>query len=570
VATTNVPRPGRVVVVMLLAIVAAYATMIFTDATSPKLGLDLQGGTSVILQPRATEGGNVSSEQLNEAVNIIRQRVNGLGVAEAEVQTQGSNIVVSVPGATDREAINLVGQTAQLRFRPVLAEAVVQVPVTPAPTPTPTPTSAQTPRATPTPTGRAAGTPTPTSATNRRAAPPFAQAGQAQAGQAQPAPPAPPATTPPPANAQAAIPPALQEKFAKLDCSKPENRRGGGRDAPNEPIVACDRDGGLKYILAPTAVEGTRVENAAAEIPQGTSQFVVTLDFDGEGTRQFGQVTTDLVAKTPPENQFAIVLDGVVVSAPRVNEAITGAQGAEISGDFTQEEAENLANVLRFGALPVAFDQGEVSTISPTLGSDQLDAGLLAGAIGLALVVVYSVLYYRGLAIVSVLSLAVASALTFAAVCLLSKAIGFTLTLAGVAGLIVAIGITADSFVVYFERLRDEVREGKSIRLAAEHGWARARRTILAADFVSFLAAVVLYFLSVGGVRGFAFTLGLTTLIDVVVVFLFTKPLVTLLARTKFFGGGHRWSGLDPAHLGTTKSSLVSPRKRVGTAVKEA
>jgi preprotein translocase subunit SecD len=590
VATTNVPRPGRVLAVFLVAIVAAYAAMYLMDATSPRLGLDLQGGTSVILQPRVIEGGgDISPDQLQEAVNIIRQRVNSFGVAEAEVQTQSSNIVVSVPGATDRQAINQIGQTAQLRFRPVLVADVVQTPPT-QPTPTPTPTGSA--PATPAPTGKASATPTPRAgATNGRAVPPaFAPAAQQPPAPVQqppapvqqpPAPvqqpPAPaqqpPAQTPPvvpPATGQAEITPELQEQFAKLDCSKPENRRGGGRDVPNEPTVACDRDGGLKYILAPTAVEGTRVENAAAEIPQGTSQFVVTLDFDGEGTRQFGQVTTELVAKTPPQNQFAIVLDGVVVSAPRVNEAITGAQGAEISGDFTQKEAQNLANVLRFGALPVAFDPGEVSTISPTLGSDQLDAGLLAGAIGLALVVVYSVLYYRGLAIVSVLSLAVAAMLTFAAVCLLSKAIGFTLTLAGVAGLIVAIGITADSFVVYFERLRDEVREGKSIRLAAEHGWARARRTILAADFVSFLAAVVLYFLSVGGVRGFAFTLGLTTLIDVVVVFLFTKPLVTLLVRTKFFGGGHRWSGLDPAHLGTTKSSLVSPRKRVGTAVKEA
>ena len=535
---------------LVVALIAAYAAMFLTDATSPRLGLDLQGGTSVILQPRATEGGDVSGQQLEEAVNIIRQRVNGLGVAEAEVQTQGSNIVVSVPGATDREAINLIGQTAQLRFRPVLVEEVVQAPPAPAPT-------------TPAPTGSAPATPAPTSANGRAVPPAFAQAQEPT-----PAPTVPPEA--PPATGETQITPKLQEQFAKLDCTKPENRQGGGRDVPDQPMVTCDRDGALKYVLGPTAVEGTRINNAAAEIPTGTSQWVVTLDFDGEGTRQFGQVTTELSTKTPPQNQFAIVLDGVVVSAPRVNEPITGGRGAEIEGDFTQEEAQNLANVLRFGALPIAFDQGEVSTISPTLGRDQLDAGLLAGAIGLGLVIVYSFLYYRGLAVVSVLSLAVAAALTYATVALLSKTIGFTLTLAGVAGLIVAIGITADSFVVYFERLRDEIREGKSIRLAAEHGWARARRTILAADFVSFLAAVVLYFLSVGGVRGFAFTLGLTTLIDVVVVFLFTKPLVTLLVRRKFFGSGHRLSGLDPAHIGTTKSSLVSPRKRVGPAAKEA
>lgn len=556
-ATTNVPRPGRALAVLVVVIVAAYVAIFVTGATSPRLGLDLQGGTSVILQPRATEGGGVSSDQLDEAVNIIRQRVNGLGVAEAEVQTQGNNIVVSVPGATDREAIDLIGQTAQLRFRPVLAEEVVQAQVTP-PTPTPTPTGttpatpAQTGKATPGATPKATGSPT--SASNGRAVPPaFAQ---------QPPTPAPTTTQQPPATPGTTITPALQAQFAKLDCTKPENRRGGGRDTTNQPLVACDRDGNLKYVLAPTAVEGTRINGAAAETPQGTSQWVVTLDFDGEGTRQFAKVTTDLVAKSPPQNQFAIVLDGVVVSAPRINEPITGGR-AEIEGQFTQDEAQNLANVLRFGALPIAFDQGEVSTISPTLGRDQLDAGLLAGAIGLVLVVVYSFVYYRGLGFVSVLSLVVAGAVTFAAVCLLSKTISFTLTLAGVAGLIVAIGITADSFVVYFERLRDEVREGKTLRLAAEHGWARARRTILAADFVSFLAAVVLYFLSVGGVRGFAFTLGLTTLIDVAIVFLFTKPLVTLLLRQKFFGSGHRWSGLDPAHIGTAKGSLITPRRRV-------
>jgi preprotein translocase subunit SecD len=567
-----------VLAVFLVAIVAAYAAMYLMDATSPRLGLDLQGGTSVILQPRVTEGGgDVSSQQLQEAVNIIRQRVNGLGVAEAEVQTQSTNIVVSVPGATDRQAVNQIGQTAQLRFRPVLLAGDAVQPATPTPTPT---GSAP---ATPAPTGKASATPR-ASATNGRAVPPAfapvaqqppAPAQQPPAPAQQPPAPAqqPPAQTPPvtpPPTDQTGITPELQEQFAKLDCSKPESRQGGGRDVPDKPLVACDRDGQVKYILGPTAVEGTHVDGAAAETPTGTSQWVVTLSFDGEGTRLFGKVTSDLYQKSPPQNQFAIVLDGVVVTAPRVDEPITGAQGAEITGDFTQQEAENLANVLRFGALPIAFDPGEVNTISPTLGRDQLAAGLLAGAIGLALVVVYSFLYYRGLAIVSVLSLAAAGAATFAAVCLLSETIGFTLTLAGIAGLIVAIGITADSFVVYFERLRDEVREGKSIRLAAEHGWSRARRTILAADFVSFLAAVVLYFLSIGGVRGFAFTLGLTTLIDVVVVFLFTKPLVTLLLRRPFFGSGHPWSGLDPAHIGGAKGTVLTPRRRAATVAKEA
>jgi preprotein translocase subunit SecD len=258
----------------------------------------------------------------------------------------------------------------------------------------------------------------------------------------------------------------------------------------------------------------------------------------------------------------AIVLDNVVVSAPGINEPITGGQ-AEISGGspgFSQSTASDLANVLKYGALPLAFDQSEVSTISPTLGADQLRAGLIAGALGLALVILYSLAYYRGLGLVSVLSLVVAAAITYAAVVLLGKQIGFTLTLAGVAGVIVSIGITADSFIVYFERLRDEVRDGRSVRVAAETGWARARRTIIAADFVSILAAAVLYILSVGGVRGFAFTLGLTTLVDVLVVFLFTKPFVSVLVATKFFGSGRPITGLDPTRLGARQRPAVTRR----------
>jgi preprotein translocase subunit SecD len=472
--------------VAFLVVVALYAGMLLTHTFTPKLGLDLRGGTSVILTPRVAAGsGTVTRRALDQAVEIIRQRVNGLGVAESEVATEGNNIVISVPGAGQGEVVNLVGQTAQLRFRQVLQEAGPQ--------------------------------------------PTTAARGQG----------------------------SVQQQFAQLDCRRPENRRGGGFDVPAQPIAACNRDGTAKYVLGKAEVLGTSVRSAAANPMQNGVGWQVNLSFDGKGTRQFGTLTQRVVGLPPPQNEVAIVLDGVVVSAPRIDEPILGGQ-AQITGRFSQKEAEDLASVLKYGALPLAFDRSEARSISPTLGSDQLRAGLLASAIGMGLVVLYSILYYRGLALVAVLSLAVSALLTYATVVLLGHTIGFTLTLAGIAGLIVAIGITADSFVVYFERLRDEVRDGRTLRTAVERGWVRARRTILSADFVSFLAAAVLYVLSVGSVRGFAFTLGLTTVVDVFIVFAVTKPVMTLLARTGFFGRGHRWSGLDPARLGATRPLVAT------------
>ena len=285
----------------------------------------------------------------------------------------------------------------------------------------------------------------------------------------------------------------------------------------------------------------------------------MNLEFNSEGGAAFEQATREISQKSEPQNRFAIVLDGVSISAPSVNEAIPGGR-AEISGNFTQKSATELANVLKYGALPLAFDVSEVNNVSATLGGEQLRAGIIAGIIGLALVVGYCFWYYRGLGIVVVASLGIAAILTYASVVLLGSSVGFALNLPGIAGIIVAIGITADSFVIFFERIRDEVREGRSLRTAVETGWRRARQTILIADTVSMLSALVLFVLAIGSVKGFAFTLGLTTLIDVVVVFLFTKPLMTLLARTKFFGGGHRLSGLDPEHLGV--QALPGSRSR--------
>jgi preprotein translocase subunit SecD len=338
-------------------------------------------------------------------------------------------------------------------------------------------------------------------------------------------------------------------------------------------MVTCQRESEEKFILAPVAVEGARINGAEAAIDptNALAGWVVNLRFDGEGTTQFGTTTADLVDNPSPTNAFAIVLDGVVVSAPVVQSAILDGN-AQITGDFTQQEATDLANVLKYGALPLAFETGEIQTISPTLGNDQLRAGIYAGLLGLFLVAVYSLLYYRGLGLVSVFSLLLAALLTFGLLVLLGETIGYTLTLAGIAGAIVAIGITADSFIVYFERVRDEMRDGRSFRVAVETGWARARRTILAADAVSMIAAVVLYILSVGGVRGFAFTLGLTTIIDVAVVFLFTKPLMTVLARTRFYGEGMRFSGVEARrlHAQPVPSAASTRGRRPAGSPKEA
>ena len=484
-------RPARSLAILALVLIALTGLAFVQSATAVRLGLDLRGGTSVTLQPRIAPGesGKVTNEAIDQAVSIIRQRVNSLGVAESEVAAQGSGtnrqIVISVPGDTGRRVVELVGQTAELRFRQVLATA-------------------------------------------------------ASTGAADPA--ATPAT---------GVSAEVNAKFAALDCTKPENLQGSGADAPTDTIVACDRAGLTKYILAPAEVLGRQISKASAGLDaQSGSAWYVSLTFNGEGTTAFGAITARVTSLAAPLNQVAIVLDGLVVSAPRINEAIPSGN-AQITGSFTQLEAQDLANVLKYGALPLAFDRGEVQQVSPTLGADQLSAGLLAGGLGLGLVLLYSMLYYRGLGLVTVGSLAVAGSLVYLMFLLLGKWIGFTLTLAGIAGAIVAIGVTADSFIIYFERIRDEIREGRSLRTAVETGWARARRTILVADFVSIIAAVLLYFFAVGGVRGFAFTLGLTTLVDLIVVFVFTKPIVTILAKMNFFASGHPLSGLSAKSTGT-------------------
>ena len=578
-ATPTSGRPGRALLVLLVIAIAMGGWMAWQNATKVKLGLDLQGGTTVTLvpEPLAGEPGAITDDSINQAVEIISARVNGAGVAEAEVAPQGRGdqavIVVSVPGLTEDTLVEQLGQTAQLGFRPVI-DAQPNVPATPTPSPSPTETGKKKNK------NNGGGG-------NGSLLPRLGQVGvaaDARAGKndkndkndasSTPSPQATdaPVQTPTPISAGGEdISPELQQQYAALDCSDPEQLRVGTDFADNEPAIACDRNGAEKFLLAPVAVPGSDVDSASANLSQNTAGWIVSLDFNGDGTKAFGEITAEMATQPAdsPGNRFAIVLDGLVVSAPGVNEAIPGGQ-AQITGQFTQDEAADLANVLKFGALPLTFTIGERNTISPTLGEDQLQAGLVAGALGLLLVVLYLLFYYRALALVAVASLFIAGILTYSAVVILGETLNFTLTLAGVAGLIVAIGITADSFIVYFERIRDEVREGRSLRTALEAGWVRARRTIIAADFISLIAAVVLWVLSVGGVRGFAFTLGLTTLIDLFVVFVFTKPLVTLLARTKFFNSGSRWSGLSPDRLGAKTASTQKQARAGSRTTKEA
>ena len=488
-------RPARTLTLTVLITAIFYGVAFAVSATTINLGLDLRGGTSVTLQPRLQTGqeGQVTTEAIDQAVSIIRERVNSLGVAEAEVASEGTGtnrqIVISVPGETGRRVVDLVGQTAELRFRQVVVEAGA----------------------------------VPTSEDDKLIEGiPFTE-DQVTA-------------------------------FKTLDCTKPESTLGSGGDSANDLIVTCDRNGSSRYVLAPAQVVGRDIKGATAALDQqNASGWFVSLDFTGDGTKKFGTLTQSVVDLPSPQNQVAIVLDGVVVSAPRINEAILGGS-AQITGSFSQVEAQDLANVLKYGSLPLAFDRGEVQQVSPTLGNDQLVAGLVAGGLGLLLVVLYSLMYYRALGSVVIGSLLLAGAHVLLLCLLLGKTVGFTLTLAGIAGMIVAIGITADSFIVYFERIRDEMRDGKPLRVAVETGWQRARRTIIVADLVSVISSVVLYIVSVGSVRGFAFTLGLTTAVDLIVIFLFTKPLVTLLAKLNYFQKGSAWSGVSPRSVG-----IVSP-----------
>ncbi|MEU8706196.1 protein translocase subunit SecD [Streptomyces sp. NPDC048565] len=564
-------RPGRALVLILIAMVALTGGMFLSGHTTPRLGIDLAGGTSITLKAKSQPGkpDAINETNMNTAVSIIERRVNGLGVSEAEVQTQGpSNIIVNIPkGTNSKQAREQVGTTAQLYFRPVLTVAGGE----PTPEGSASPSASGSGKPSATPSAKASDpetasdsktTPSATATTQGRAVTDALKADDetpdpsASTGAASDAPAA--SETPDAATA------ALQKKFTELDCTDASARaKAGDGVKPEDPTVACSSEGDAKYLLGPSEVSGTDVDDAKAQFDQQRGMWLVSMEFTDKGSKKFQAITKKLSAQQSPQNQFAISLDGEVVSAPQVNETLSGS--AEISGSFNQQSAEDLGNILSYGALPLSFSEDTVTTVTAALGGEQLEAGLIAGAIGLALVVIYLVAYYRGLALIALLSLLVSGVLTYTIMALLGPAIGFALNLPAVCGAIVAIGITADSFIVYFERIRDEIREGRTLRPAVERAWPRARRTILVSDFVSFLAAAVLFLVTVGKVQGFAFTLGLTTLLDVVVVFLFTKPVMTLMARTKFFGSGHPWSGLDPKRLGAKPPLRRSRRVNVRT-----
>lgn len=525
-AASNTVKSARKSLIWLFVILFGLAGLIGFGSTTdenasftPKLALDLQGGTQIILSPLLLDGQQVTTEQLDQAVSIIRQRVDASGVSESQVTTQGdTNIIVSIPGVPDENTLALIKASAKLEFRAVLV------------------TSAGTPTSAVDETG-SEGTET----------------------EASPSPT--PEETPAPNEASADpvdasdlnwITPEIQKEFDELDCTS-AFREPGQIDDPTVPLVTCDRNGFSKFILGPVEIDGANISDASNGTVQSstgasTNTWAVNLDFNDVGSAAFSTVTQRLFPLEQPRNQFAITLDGFVITAPTTQAVITNGS-AQITGSFDKDTSKVLADQLKYGSLPIGFEVQSQENISATLGQDQLTSGLLAGLIGLILVVIYSAFQYRGLAIVTVGSLLVAAVLVYLLIAFLSWRQGYRLSMAGVAGLIVSIGVTVDSFIVYFERVRDEIREGRNLEVAVENAWRRSIRTILASDAVSFIAAATLFILTVGNVRGFAFTLGLTTLVDLLVVILFTHPLLQLLARTKFFSSGHPWSGFDSKAL---------------------
>jgi len=561
VATTSRKHshPLRTLVILGLVMAGLYTLIAVSGVWTPKLGLDLRGGSTITLTASNSTGtGTVDPASLELARTIIQQRVDGYGVGESEITTSGDKqIIVSVPNVQKDDLLRLVGKTAQLYFRKVYSAEAAESATTPTTTATPAPSATVSSR--PSASVSAAPSPSTTGSTNKR--------------------PLPSLPTPVP-SPRPTIPSGTTTPLAELLKWTPSDRDNTdftnfkcGDPFPNvsdQALITCDESKTYKYLLGPALIPGNMVTRAQAAVPQNSVAYVVELQFNSQGGADFQTVTAHLASQTSPQNQFGIVLDGVVISAPSVgSEYSAGIAGgkAEISGSFTQKSATDLANVLSYGALPLSFEVSSVENVSAKLGGDQLQAGIIAGLIGLALVLAYSILYYRGLALVVSLSLVIAGLLTWALIVLLGQSLGLALNLPGIAGAIVAIGVTADSFIIYFERIRDEVRDGRSLRTAIETGWIRSRKTILAADSVSLLSALVLFVLAIGSVKGFAFTLGLTTLIDIAVVFFFTKPLMTLLGRTKFFGEGHRFSGFEKEHMGTSTPPLHSSQRRGAVAV---
>ncbi|MEQ6901211.1 protein translocase subunit SecD [Nocardioides sp. YIM 152588] len=560
-------RPGRTLVVFFLGVALCYGLVALTGNWKPALGLDLEGGTRITL----VANGSPSAESLDEARRIIDQRVNGSGVTEASVTTQGDQyIVVEVPGSTENrnQLEETVKRQAQLRFRLVACSEA-----DPGPCATTTPGLGRAPLSLAADKdgkkadkkAKADETASPSEGASESATEPTETATDAPAETDQ--------VVPGDGTAEGEIAwsrspdaesIAQYNKFTCRDDGVLLNAKGNPAtvtDDPDKPLVACaEPEDGItqKYLLSRSVIEGTELTDASAGIPQNQLQWVVNIEMGNDSDKAHPQGSTGAKddfatisrAFAGTEEQFAIVLDGQVLSAPVMNSVITNGK-SQIEGDFNETTATSLANSLKFGALPISFEKNPtVEEIGPSLAGNQLRAGLTAGAIGLLLVMLYCLVYYRGLGVVVVASLFVAAGITYAMVLLLGETAGFTLTLPGIAGLIIAIGITADSFVIFFERIRDEMREGKSMRVAVETGWARARVTRIAANTVSLLSASVLYIFATGAVKGFGFALGLSTLIDLAVLFWFTKPMVSWLAQFRFFNSGNKWSGLSKETLG--------------------
>jgi preprotein translocase subunit SecD len=540
---------GAIVLVLVCLVFLAGAHGSVRDRLAPKLGLDLIGGTRVTLAATTPDGRAPDASRLEEARQIIENRVNGLGVAEASVTTDGNrSIVISVPGQANDE-IKQIGTPAQLRFRLVL-NSVADTATPPSSPASPAQSAAATPAS-------GDGIATTTLATVQK------KLGSAYAtAQALKSPPDPstdqssaaalePFNTLSPAEV-AVLPASMQFNVPEVSCRQLNDRIAGAIDPTGSQVVACDSS--TKYLLDTAKVVGTDVSNAQATINSQTGAWQVNLSFTGGGQTKWANLTKEAYANGA-QHQIGVVLDNQVVSAPAAQGVITG--DTQITGQFTEEQAKLLANQLRFGALPLTFQQDEAQTVSATLGRGQLQAGLLATGLGLALVMLYAFFYYRLLGSVIAVSLALSGVLVYGAVVVLGRAIGFTLTLEGMAGFIVSLGVAADSFVIYFERLKDEIRDGRSPRSAVPRAWARARRTIISANVITVLAAVVLYIVSVGTVKGFAFALGLATLLDLVVVFLFRHPAMTLFAGTKAFLSP-RISGLG--RVAATRRQAPTPR----------
>jgi preprotein translocase subunit SecD len=595
VASPSTPaHPTRYVAVFLILLIGLYLLVFLTGnkRSDPKLGIDLQGGTRVTLTARTPDGSRPTREALSQAQEIISARVNGLGVSGSEVIVDGDNLVITVPGTDGNEARNL-GQTARLYIRPVInalpvdSAAMQRAPRLPAPQgrqklprgslpggPAPggqpqpgapglVPRGVPAPGATPgngpaTPGGQPAEIPEP--GAGGGAGPGALPALPALPDEpAVPPQPRPYPQEPPPSPAPAPPPPVLApvqpgpsdprkdlaERISKEREWRQSSNKGvqflalqyeatrcfqkdilAGNDDPDLPLVTCDQQHTQAYLLAPSIISGDQIDNASSGMDQHSGGYVVDVQFKSGAANTWADFTAAHIG-----TQTAFTLDSQVVSAPRIEEAIPGGR-TQIHGQFSSSQSRVLSNVLKYGSLPLSFESSEAQTVSATLGLTSLRAGLLAGAIGLGLVLVYSLLYYRVLGLLTALSLVASGAMVFALLVLLGRYINYTLDLAGISGLIIGIGTTADSFVVFFERIKDEIREGKRFRSAVPRGWGRARRTILSGNAVTFLAAAVLYVLAIGQVKGFAFTLGLTTILDVVVVFLVTWPLLSLASKS--------------------------------------